>query len=979
MTEVIENAYLAAIKSMVDAAPMGLHAFAQFTGKQLDASADVSLPALCMRLTSASINDALRGQIHLAVAKWDAEESAAPWTKATLPHTRERRASVYDALDLDDASRTTFDSLFPLTGPGAVVISDTFEPWYDDDRRKQHVFYWDAYSRYLLNVRKWNPESLAKLDAAASRVIERVSDPTRAEEYPSRGLVVGYVQSGKTANFTGVLAKGIDAGYRLLIVLTGTIDILRQQTQRRIDMELVGVENILRGADPDDPDMSGQIDYQDDPDWFENKYLRHGFLPSEKGFPDVVRLTTHKTDYRRLRAGITALELEKRDKTKPLFDSENLFYSGARLAVIKKNTTVLRKLVKDLKTISSHLAEIPTLIIDDESDQATVNTSNPKKWAAGQTERTATNKLIGQLLKLLPRAQYVGYTATPYANVFIDPSDSEDVFPKDFLVSLDRPDGYMGVRDFHDLDLMVDEHERNVANSQEKAFVRNLVGDTDEERKAELRTALDAFVLAGAMKLYREETEQASLFRHHTMLAHQSVRVADQAALAEEIRSIWKTAGYASGSAMKRLEDLFVTDYLPVSAARSDGQSYPVDFLSLRPYVAQAVSRIVELHGDPVIIVNGDKDLATEALDFDKRPVWRVLVGGAKLSRGFTIEGLTISYFRRRTKQADTLMQMGRWFGFRRGYQDLVRLYIGRREPDGNSTIDLYEAFGAIVRDEEAFREQLRQYATPVDGEPQITPAQIPPLVSQHLPMLKPTAANKMYNARLVVLRSPGTPVEPVGYPKQSALLADNYAALFPALQEATQDETFVIPSAGGGTSFKALIGLATHSVVLKALAELKWVTDDYFAPNLAYLEEISDEVDDWLVLLPQVQGYRRDLPGLGSRSLFSRKRRRDPLFGAISDPKHRFPTRRIAGSIESYGDPAVEKWCTGRRGALLVYPVVENPLTPATSADELAPGSFVPALVVTAPAAASGRSRQLVQFVARNKALEREAIVDVS
>jgi hypothetical protein len=972
--DVLTDAYLTVVNAMSDRTPRALARRAAAEAADIDESADVSLSALVKRLQNASVNDPLRQRIHRALATWDGVDEG-DWVDETVPYSPERRSHTYAALALDELTTQAFDDWFPVSNSGGtVVISKSFEPWYTNERRKEREFYWSAYSQYLLDVKHWDPDSVAALGIATGQVVERLSDPARKEAYQAKGLVVGYVQSGKTANFTGVLAKAVDAGYRLLIVLTGTIDLLREQTQRRIDMELVGRENILRRIDTSDPELMSHVDYQDDPDWIDDKFLRLGFLPSEQNYPDIVRLTTHHADYKSLKAGITTLEVERRDKSRPLYDPVNLYSSGARIAVVKKNTTVLTKLVKDLKSIKAHLGEIPTLIIDDESDQASVNTSNPKKWQEGQIERTATNRLISELLKLLPRAQYVGYTATPFANVFIDPSDVEDIFPKDFLLSLERPPGYMGVRDFHDLEALPEGVERTVANSQELAFVRDLVADVDTaDRDQELRRAIDAFVIAGAIKLYREAQRPKMSFRHHTMLVHESFKQIDHADLADKVRALWKTGGYTSPAGFTRLAAMFYDDFLPVCQARSAGLPYPTNFDDLREHVGQAVARIATLSGDPVIIVNGDKDMAKEAIDFDRRSVWRILVGGTKLSRGFTVEGLTVAYYRRRTQQADTLMQMGRWFGFRHNYGDLVRLFIGRAEPQGSRKVDLYEAFDAIVKDEEAFREQLKQYAVLVDGKPQITPAEIPPLVSQHLPTLKPTAANKMYNAELVVQRTPGTPYEPVAYPRQGAKLPGrsgialrwNFDRWLPLIQQAAVPATLGTPPTMGA-SFAAYVGTISHQDFVGALDGLAWVADGYFAPRLNYLKELNQQVDDWMLILPQTQGAKADLAGVGARSLFLRERRRDPLFGAISDPKHRPPALRIARAIESYGDGVVDSLADARRGAVLFYPVIEQHLSPSESKTGVDLDRVVSAFYFVTPAEAVGAAPQLVQFRTR-------------
>ena len=159
-----------------------------------------------------------------------------------------------------------------------------------------------------------------------------------------------HVQSGKTANFTDVIGKAIDAGYRLVVVLTGTIDVLRKQTQRRIDMELVGKENILRGVDPNDPETAIHVDYQDDPDWA--KFVEFGFLPSSVNCPDIIRLTGRDFDYKSLRAGIVALEFEKVDKTRPLIAPVNLPSSSARIVVVK-NKAVLKKFASSRSRVGS--------------------------------------------------------------------------------------------------------------------------------------------------------------------------------------------------------------------------------------------------------------------------------------------------------------------------------------------------------------------------------------------------------------------------------------------------------------------------------------------------------------------------------------------------------------------------------------------------------------------------------------------------
>ena len=416
-------------------------------------------------------------------------------------------------------------------------------------------------------------------------------------------------------------------------------------------MELVGEENILGGIDRDDVDLLADVDYagNGDRDWVEGRFLRLGVRPKDVGRPEVRRLTSSSWDYKKLRAGLSALDFrsgnELADARRPLFDPVNLYGADVRIAVVKKNKDVLKRLVADLRSIHTRLGEIPTLIIDDEADQASVNTVNPKRKDRSKDDRSAINKLLAELLGLLGRAQYIGYTATPFANVFVDPDDSEDIFPKDFIISLDPPDAYMGGRAFHDFD-PVDPSQDPLATSNEKAFVRDLYATPDDpDRNLEIQRALDAFVLSGAIKLHRErETDRPGRFRHHTMLVHESVKQADHKELAQLILAVWRRAGYSTPHGMRRLHDLWRDDFLPVSRARADGEPIADDFPALREHIGASVDRISK-GTSPVVVVNGamDSDYEQQDVDFQRGDVWKILVGGAKLSRGFTIEGLTCS------------------------------------------------------------------------------------------------------------------------------------------------------------------------------------------------------------------------------------------------------------------------------------------------------------------------------------------------
>ena len=970
MNESFALSYRDALNAMSLQGPRRVHAIAGAMAEDSSICADDD--SLSAYLLAAGPDDPLRRHLAVRMATWDAAEDGA-WIGDTEPNTPERRAHVIQLLGVNDKTAQVLLERFPIVSNDDTVIDGDWTPWYTVQLRQDTNFYWEHYSNHLLNNRGFSGPAVAGLDASTTKVVERLANPAAPKRYQSKGLVVGYVQSGKTANFTGVIAKAIDAGYRLIIVLTGSTDLLRAQTQRRLDMELVGRENLLRGISETDAEA---FDYHSDRDWLDGKFVQHGVRPSDAGRPDIVRLTTRDKEYRSLQQGISALDFERPDRTKPLYDPVNLTGSNARLVVVKKNGIVLGKLVKDLGKITTRLSTIPALIIDDESDQASPNTSNPKKWERDQKERTTINRRIGELMGLLHRCQYVGYTATPFANVFIDPTDAEDIFPSDFLISLSRPIGYMGAADFQDLDADFSERPASFGTSNVKAHVRKLSDDPNDDSR--LREAIDAFVLTGAIKLYREERGDGK-FRHHTMLVHHAMQRAVHSEKAEDVRTAWRKGGYYSADCFDRLRELFDKDFAPVAQAIAPKDLVPADFEGLTDYISVAVRRIGQ-SGDPVIVVNSDKSLENEEIDFDGRAVWRILVGGNSLARGFTVEGLTISYYRRMTKQQDTLMQMGRWFGFRPHYKDLVRLYI---DPT------LHSAFEASCRDEEHFRAELRQYADPVDGEKQITPVEIPPLVAQHLSWLKPTATNKMYNAELAERRSPGMAVEPRGWPAALSLKEANTAAFKPLLDATTKYVRLrgAIPDekefgTSGAWDYHAWVGRVSHETLLNAIRSLHLVPRDALTPDLRWLVSLTEEqIDGWVVILPQQKGTstRRRILGHEPISVFIRQRLKTDYYGAISEIAHRRPIELIKRGRGNIGEeaplPAKE-----HSGAILIYPVVDRDETtpiPGATDDELKPSQVTLAFHLVAPQTAVGRDKRLVLFTTRVTSERNVAIVD--
>ena len=402
MTSWKEQAFRSALKMIENDEPKNLVARAQ--PEAADRGETLASGDLTEVLQAADANSLLLGALGMQVHKWDAAPSDLSWTNGTPPSSTERRLRISELLGLDSVGHDTLLEWRPIFRDETIIITAPWDPWYTPQRAAEHEFYWPHYRDYLLTVRGWPEENVTSLDLATTDVVSRLTDPTRSEVHQSKGLVVGYVQSGKTANFTGVIAKAIDAGYRLVIVMTGTIEILRSQTQRRIDMELVGRQNIL-GDIPLAEAQSHKIDYHDDEQWMAGNFLDHGpDLPVE-----IHRLTQHNADYqKKLGAQFQSLKIDRSVPGLPLYRPENLFKSAARLAIVKKNATVLKKLVGNIQANKKAFAEIPVLIVDDESDEASVNTVDPEKVSQAKAEgkevkdRKAINQCIADLLELLP-------------------------------------------------------------------------------------------------------------------------------------------------------------------------------------------------------------------------------------------------------------------------------------------------------------------------------------------------------------------------------------------------------------------------------------------------------------------------------------------------------------------------------------------------------------------------------------------------
>lgn len=913
--------------AMAAGGPRNLRTYLEKPGPDFKEASASEVDKIVDLLLSVEANNAARLRFSNLLRSWDNAKDPT-WADGTARNSAERRKRIHHRLTSGAELEKRIDNLLPyyhLDEP--LLISEAHEDWYSPVPGVRD-YYWSSYLRYLQEKRGWDMDSLLNLDNHSRAIVECLANPESTSSYASRGLVMGYVQSGKTANFMGVVARAADAGYRLIIVLGGTWNILRNQTQRRFDKELLGKELLANDE---------AYTLHPPTDWAE--FLEHGTDPLQLGHFTWQRLTRPDIDFKRLRAAIDNLEFEKLNKSAPINDTSNLHALPVKLLVVKKHSGILRNLVKDLQLTRTKRSDLPTLIIDDESDQAGINTVNPARVTSGGRERSKTNLCIVDLLRLFPRGQYVGYTATPYANALVNPDDPEDLYPRDFILPLPRPRGYMGVSDFFDPETVYEDLQKNDYSQSEIAHIRRVespIGADDED----LKKALRSYILAGGVKLFRcaiaPERYTVEHAKHHTMLVHISQRKGAMGEIAARLKQLWDQCAFNSPNGMIELKKLWDDDHAKVCAAQR-AVITPAAFSELIPYLSEAIKRIEK--GERIfLVVNSDTD---QAPDFSAAPVWKIMIGGNKLSRGYTIEGLTVSYYRRVAGTADTLMQMGRWFGFRPGYRDLVRVFLGVREGKQGTT-DLVSLFKSVCRMEERFREDISRYVRR-SGTPPITPSQIPALISAS-GGLPPTARNKRFNAVLASKNFGGQRSMLTLIPAKSAAMDKNLVAMTKLVVSSRSLGSMSLGgTAGDGKKLrmKAALLETKNDQIVAFLEDYRWLESDYTYPQrpadtslqIDFLNEAAHGIVSWLIVAPQRRESFGDslvLNGTGKFTVKERHRDEGRGFQVFGEPPHRTIAEFLAGiepgkSRVASPDENTKRLRIDHRGVMLLYPVRET------------------------------------------------------
>jgi len=802
--------------------------------------------------------------------------------------------------------------------------------------------FWKRYERYLMEEKGFSEQSIMTLDDLTDRVLERLEEPQREGAWDRRGMVVGHVQSGKTANYTGLICKAADAGYRLIIVLAGMHKSLRSQTQLRLDQGFLGFDTQLNRA----------FDHQ-------NLRIGVGRLPGEE-FITVHSLTS---------------SADKGDFNRKIASQAGVMLGGSDpiLLVVKKNKSVLANLInwavnirghEDPHTLKKIVHGIPLLVIDDEADNASVNTTTIPRDENGlpldDYDVSAINGKIRALLSHFEKSAYVGYTATPFANIFIYPegettTHGEDLFPRDFIVNLPPPPNYIGPSQIFGF-------SRNGENDAESRSDLQIIRKIDDYQKfipddhgkdhipgrlpESLKKALKSFILSCAVRRARGERKN-----HNSMLVHVTRYTNVQKEVGRRIndelnrlrRQLEYTDPLSSDGIYREMEELWNSDYIPTTRSVLQQISDPliteVTWDEVQSHLYDAAARI------QVKLINGT---AKDALDYNEYPdgLSAIAIGGDKLSRGLTLEGLSVSYYLRASKMYDTLMQMGRWFGFRPGYIDLCRLYTSR---------DLVEWYQHINLASEELRSEFDYMATLNS-----TPSDYGLRVRTHPDGLLITAVNKMRNGTVMNVSYGNSLIETVFFHRDPATLRNNLNAIdqfIRGLGSPSPSDSSKQHLRWENVPTPAVLGMLNEYIIHEACRKAN--------PGLLkdYIQKRSSqgELTHWTVVLIHNSTATRTL-SLGGHEVGLTKRK-DPnpsdskyalTKGHIIDPKHEFidltpeqhhealqmmqadPDRKIRPKKD--GDPAnpanltdpsgpyIRKIRSPQRGLLLIYPLDPEP-----------------------------------------------------
>lgn len=635
-------------------------------------------------------------------------------------------------------------SIYAIRSEDYRIIEDPGErrlPWLNSRRDQITWSFWNRYRSFLQDEKGFAPDTISKLDRLTDRVLDGLFDPTANIKIDKRGMVVGQVQSGKTSNYTGLICKAVDAGFKLIIVLTGIHENLRSQTQLRLDEGFLGFDTRNTRA-------------------FDTSVVKIGVgnFGSDNCVAHSITSSEHKADFNANKFNSLGINFETND---PI------------LIVTKKHFGILENLERwlSLHTNSDGLIHSKSaLIIDDEADNASINTNKPDR------DPTTINRRVRGVLSCFRKSSYVGYTATPFANIFI-PLEEDNLFPRDFIVNIPPPSNYIGPEKVFGFSLSEDGEEPDnvlpIINRIEDHT--NFVPDRhkkDDQLPSQLpdslKLAIRCFVLTCAVRRLRGQTNV-----HNSMLVHVSRFQRWQDHITELVQNQFDYYRRGIDQNDNDIIELFRSTF---EEDQLGYRSYPTVSDQILQSSLGDVDSNIKVHSwndvlthlydaaSPIKVraIHGGSGESLDYYDNENNGLSVIAVGGNKLSRGLTLEGLTVSYYLRSSRMYDTLMQMGRWFGYRPGYVDLCRLFTSR---------ELNEWFCHITHASEELREEF-DYMSDVAGS---TPEQYALRVRTHPGVLQISATNKLRSSVTVNVSHAGRLVESYEFKKDVQVIDHNF------------------------------------------------------------------------------------------------------------------------------------------------------------------------------------------------------------
>lgn len=513
-------------------------------------------------------------------------------------------------------------------------------------------FYWSRYKKYLLYEKKWAASTVRTIERDTWNVLDLMANPKIEAGFERRGLVVASVQSGKTANYIGLICRAADAGYKIIIVMAGVHNVLRNQTQARLEDGFTGF-NIV-----------------------EQQAIEPVGVGLYNGRRRPIACTSRDADFNKRRASA-------------LKGIQTAHTNEPWLFVIKKNSNSLKQVYEWLRDNASPNDQL--LLIDDEADNASIN--GKYKRERREDEPTRINGQIRNILNYFTRKCYVGYTATPYANILIDPEvDTEqhgkDLFPSSFIYTLEESSDYFGAdKVFADYDDNKPKYLRFIDDIETVLPPKHKSDYHVDDIPETLKDAIRTFIVATAIRALRGDSKE-----HSTMMVNVSPFKAPQKSVAWEIEDYIKQLknSIKAYAALNEELALGVSDDLKfIYASWLTEYSHCTEFNWAEVQHA-LYDTIKTIH---VVSINSD---STETLEYELHTEHVIAVGGYRLSRGLTLEGLVVSYYSRNAKAYDALMQMARWFGYRPGYEELCRVWMSDKAAGwykfvADSTADLFD------------------------------------------------------------------------------------------------------------------------------------------------------------------------------------------------------------------------------------------------------------------------------------------------